>query len=141
MAAPKTRPTDADVGAYLDSVTSVRRREDAKALTAMMREITGEEPRMWGPSMIGFGALPYTNTTGTYDWFVVGLAPRAASLTVYGIWNGNEPDPRLEKLGPHTSSVACVYVKNLAALDQDLLRELIADSWRTEHEKVAARDA
>lgn len=136
-AAPKTRPTDVDVASYLATVTNERRRRDASAVVELMREVTGQEPRMWGPTMIGFGALPYTNTTGTHEWFVVGLAPRAAALTIYGIWNAYDPDPRLDQLGPHTRSTSCVYVKDLAALDTTLLRTLVADSWQREHSRQA----
>lgn len=133
MAAPKTRPTDADVATYLAAVPNERRRRDATAVVELMREVTGQEPRMWGPTMIGFGSVPVTNTSGTNDWFVVGLAPRAAALTIYGIWNAHEPDPRLDSLGPHTRSTACVYVKNLAAIDIALLRTLIEQAWEREH--------
>lgn len=126
----KTHPTDVDVEAFLGTVPQQRRREDARTLVAMMKEITGEEPRMWGPTMIGFGSVPYTNSLGTNNWYVVGLAPRAAALTIYGIWNAYEPDPRLERLGPHTSGKSCVYVKRLEDLDLALLRELISDAWQ-----------
>lgn len=125
----KTHPTDADVDAFLAAVPHARRRADGQSLVTMMREITGVEPRLWGPTMVGFGARPYTNTTGTNDWPVVGFSPRTTSLTIYGIWNAYDPDPRVERLGPHTTAVSCVYVKDLSALDQELLRTLIADAW------------
>ena len=129
MAAIKTKPTDADVDAFIDAVPNERRRSDGRALLALMREITGEEPRMWGPTMVGFGSEPFTNSMGTNHWYVVGFSPRSASLVIYGIWNAWDPDPRLEQLGPHTRGKSCVYVKNLEALDGELLRTLVTDTW------------
>ena len=96
----------------------------------IMERVTGAPAVMWGPSMVGFGSTPYTNTQGTNDMFIVGFSPRAASLTLYGLHNGYaEPDPLLERLGPHTSSVACLYVKRLDALDESVLEQLIANAW------------
>ncbi|HSN43691.1 MAG TPA: DUF1801 domain-containing protein [Propionibacteriaceae bacterium] len=125
----KTHPHDGDVEAFLASVTNEQRRSDAQAVVDLMRDITGVEPRMWGPSMIGFGTQAYTNTTGTNDWFVVGCSPRASALTIYGIWDAYRPDPRLEQLGPHTAGKGCLYVKKLASIDVDLLRTLVAEAW------------
>lgn len=130
MPAPKTGPTDADVAAFLGAVPNPRRRAEGQELLALMAELTGQEPTMWGPSMVGFGVQPYTNTSGTYDWFVLGFSPRAAALTIYGVWDGySEPDQRFERLGPHTTGKGCLYLKRLDAVDLDVLRELIADAW------------
>lgn len=125
----KTRPHDADVDAFLAAVPNERRRNDTRAVVAIMREVTGEEPRMWGPTMIGFGAQPYTNTTGTNDWFVVGCSPRSAALTLYGVWDAYRPDPRVARLGPHTAGKSCLYVKDLAKVDTGLLRTLVEEAW------------
>jgi Domain of unknown function (DU1801) len=134
MVTPKTRPTDADVTAFLDSVPDPRRRAEGHRLRALMEEITGRPAVMWGPSMVGFGSTPYTNTLGTHEWFDVGFSPRKQALTIYGIHNGYEPDdPLLAKLGPHTTGRACVYVKRLDAIDQSVLERLIRQSWTRQH--------
>ncbi|MBI1350276.1 MAG: DUF1801 domain-containing protein [Actinomycetales bacterium] len=134
MAAPKTRPTDADVTAFLDAVESPRRRAEGHALRSLMERVTGQPAVMWGPSMVGFGATPYTNTLGTYEWFDVGFSPRKQALTIYGIHNGYEPDsPLLADLGPHTTGKACVYVKRLDDIDLDVLERLVREAWATVH--------
>jgi hypothetical protein len=126
-----TRATDADVTAFIDAVPDERRRTDARRLRALMEEITGATATMWGPSIIGFGSRPYTNTTGTNDWFVVGFSPRKAATTVYGIHDGYGPvDPLLERLGPHTTGKGCVYLKSLDAVDGDALAALIRQAWQ-----------
>jgi len=130
MATPKTRPTDQDVSAFLDAVPNERRRQDAHELRALFERVTGAPATMWGPSMVGFGSQPYTNTMGTHEWFVVGFSPRRSALTIYGINDGYEPpDPLLEQLGPHTTGKSCVYVRRLADVDEDVLERLIAAAW------------
>jgi len=130
MATIKTRRTGDDVTAFLDSVPAERRRAEGHALRALFESVTGEPAAMWGPTMIGFGAEPYTNTLGTNDWFVVGFSPRKAALTIYGIHNGYEaPDPLLDALGPHTTGKSCVYVKRLDQIDQEVLEQLVRQAW------------
>lgn len=129
-----TRPTDADVEAYLASVTDDRRRADAEEALALMREVTGAEPRMWGTSLIGFGRQPYRTADGKErEWFAVGLAPRKAALTLYGLTYYGSNDDLLARLGPHTTGKGCLYVKRLDAVDRDVLTELVARAWRTNH--------
>lgn len=127
MAAPKTRPTDADVTAFLDAVESPRRRAEGHVLRELMQRVTGQPAVMWGPTMVGFGATSLTNSLGTNDWFDVGFSPRKAALTIYGIQGIN--DPLLADLGPHTESVSCVYVKRLDAVDLDVLERLVREAW------------
>lgn len=129
-----TRPTDADVEAYLASVSDERRRADAAEALALMREVTGAEPRMWGTSLIGFGRQPYRTADGKErEWFAVGLAPRKAALTLYGLTYYGSNDDLLARLGPHTTGKGCLYVKRLDAVDRDVLTELVARTWRTNH--------
>ena len=129
-----TRPTDADVEAYLASVTDERRRADAAEALALMREVTGAEPRMWGTSLIGFGRQPYRTADGKErEWFAVGLAPRKAALTLYGLTYYGSNDDLLARLGPHTTGKGCLYVKRLDAVDRDVLTELVARTWQTNH--------
>jgi hypothetical protein len=124
-----TRPTDADVEAFLDGVENQARRDDAKALTALMRRVTGEEPRMWGTSMVGFGEYHYRYASGREgDWFPVGFSPRKSALTVYLMSGLVGHDELLDRLGPHTQGKGCLYVKKLADVDEDVLTELIQRS-------------
>ncbi len=131
-----TQPTDADVTAFLDGVTDVRRRDDAHAVVALMQEVTGASPRMWGTTTIGFGRQPYRTADGKErEWFAVGLAPRKAALTLYGLtYYGSNPD-LLERLGPHTTGKGCLYVKRLEAVDREVLSELVRRAWETNHEQ------
>lgn len=134
MAAPKTRPTDADVTAFLDAVENPRRRAEGHALRSLMERVTREPAVMWGPSMVGFGATPYTNTLGTYEWFDVGFSPRKQALTIYGIHNAYGPEnPLFADLGPHTTGKGCVYVKRLADIDLDVLERLVREAWAAAH--------
>lgn len=131
MAAPKTRPTDQDVTAFLDAVENPRRRAEGHALRALMERVTGQPAVMWGPTMVGFGSTPYTNTLGTNDWFDVGFSPRKQALTIYGIHNGYGPvNPLLAELGPHTTGKGCVYVKHFDDIDLAVLERLISDAWK-----------
>jgi hypothetical protein len=127
-----TAPTNADARAYLASVTNPRRRRDALALLDLMADVTGEPAVMWGGSMVGFGSYSYRYASGRAgDWFVVGFAPRAAALTVYGIHHddayGVAAD--LARLGPHTTGKGCVYIKDLSLVDQAELTRLVRDAW------------
>ena len=134
MAAPKTRPTDQDVTAFLDAVESPRRRDEAHLLRALMERVTQQPAVIWGPTMVGFGSTPYTNTLGTYEWFDVGFSPRKAAMTIYGVHNAYEPDnPLLAELGPHTTGKACLYVRRLDDIDLIVLERLIDDAWRRLH--------
>lgn len=126
---PATRPTDADVTAFLDAVPDARRREEGHAMRALMERVTGEPAVMWGASMVGFGSRPYTNTSGTYDWFVVGFAPRKGALTLYGVYDDYAPDPLFADLGPHEVGKGCLYLKRLDAVDGDVLERLVRGAW------------
>lgn len=130
MAAPKTKPTDADVTAFLDAVPDARRRAEGHAIRELMERVTGEKPVMWGPTMVGFGSMPYTNTTGTNDWFILGFSPRKAALTIYGVYDDYGPvDPLFDDLGPHTTGKSCLYLKRLDAVDAEVLERLVRQAW------------
>lgn len=100
----------------------------------MMRRLTGAEPRMWGSSIVGFGHQPYTTADGKLrDWFAVGLSPRKAALTLYGLtYHGSHADV-LERLGSHSTGKACLYIRRLDEVDTGVLEELIAHAWQTNH--------
>ena len=125
-----TKPTAGDVEAFLDSVPDERRRSDAQAATELIREATGAEPVMWGTSMVGFGTQHYTTADGKErEWFAVGLAPRKAALTLYGLTYYDSNQDLLERLGPHTTGKGCLYVKRLDDVDRDVLMELVERAW------------
>jgi hypothetical protein len=127
MAELKTKPTDASVDDFLASVEPERRRLEGLRLRDIMRDVTGEEPVMWGPSIVGYGLMHYTYASGRDgDWMKVGFSPRKAALSLYGLKSGPEAEDLLSRLGPHTASVGCVYVKRLDEVDEAVLRTLIA---------------
>src|SRR3954469_14934270 len=84
VATIKTQPTDEDVSTFLDAVPDQRRRAEGHELRSLFERLTGADAVMWGPSIVGFGSRPYTNPSGTNDWFVVGFSPRKQALTIYG---------------------------------------------------------
>jgi hypothetical protein len=131
-----TGPTDADVTAYLEGVADERRRRDAQAAVELFREATGAQPRMWGAGMIGFGRQPYRTADGKErEWFAVGLAPRKAALTLYGLtYDGTNTD-LLEVLGPHRTGKGCLYVKRLDDVDRAVLTDLVRRAWQANNER------
>lgn len=131
MADTTTGPTDEDVDAFLARVPDERRRADARAVVDLMAEVTGERPTMWGPTMVGFGSYHYRYASGREgDYFIVGLSPRTAALTVYLLDGFEGREDLLERLGPHTTGKACLYLKRLDDVDADVLRELVQLSVR-----------
>ena len=127
MSELKTRPTDASVEAFINGVENARRREDARAVCALLGEITGETPVMWGESIIGFGRYTYVNTTKKpADWPIIGLSPRKANLTVYIMPGFNERRELMDRLGKVKTSVSCLYINRLEGVDMGALRELCA---------------
>jgi hypothetical protein len=129
MAEPKTRPTDASVDDFLASATPARRRDDGLRLAEIFREVTGEEPVMWGPSMVGYGSYHYvspSNPRTRGEWLKTGFSPRKASLTLYGLKDRAEGADLLPSLGTYTEGAGCIYVKTLDDVDLDVLRRLIA---------------
>ncbi|MBK9436343.1 MAG: DUF1801 domain-containing protein [Micrococcales bacterium] len=129
MAQPKTRPTDADVAEFLAAVPSARRREDAEHLAAIMTELTGTQPVMWGPSIVGFGQREYTNTTGTQEWFKTGFSRARPAWCSTPWWASTR---RSRNWGPHTTGKGCLHIKDLRAVDEAALREIITASLEEE---------
>lgn len=126
MAQNKTQPTGADVAHHLDQIPDARRQADARVVCDMMAEVTGWQPRMWGPSMIGFGDHHYVYDSGREgDTFVVGLAARKGALTMYLTSLRPLDTEALERLGKHRTGKGCVYIASLADVDLDALREVI----------------
>ncbi|NYF15262.1 hypothetical protein HDC37_000074 [Microbacterium sp. AK009] len=121
------KATGGSVEEYIAAVTPERRRRDAQTLVTMMREISGREPELWG-TIIGFGSCHYRYPTGTEgDMPLLAFAPRKASTTVYVDAVAAHADD-LAQLGPHTSSVSCIYLTDLEKVDLDVLRHILVQS-------------
>ncbi|MDE0803146.1 MAG: DUF1801 domain-containing protein [Acidimicrobiales bacterium] len=130
MGENKTQKTDADVEAFLATVEHDTRRKDARRVCELMREVTGEEPSMWGDAIIGFGDYEYRYASGREgNWFRVGLSPRKQNLTVYFMDGFDRHRDLLADLGPHKTSVSCLYVTRLERIDEAVLVEMIRRSW------------
>ena len=121
----KTLPTGVLVEEFLATLDARRAGEGAE-LVEIYRRATGAEPGMWGPSIVGFGTYA-TPQGGT--WPRTGFSPRTAKLTLYGLTEHPDAPALLERLGPHTASVACVYATRLEQLDPEVLEQLIALGW------------
>lgn len=126
MAEAKTKPTAQSMADFLAGVTDEERRKDCERVAAVMQEVTGEPPVMWG-SIVGFGTYNYKYASGrTGDWPLTAFSPRKKDLTIY-IMPGVEEFPDLgAKLGKYSNGKSCLYVKKLSDVDMDVLRDLIA---------------
>ena len=129
MAAPKTKPTSVSIEDFLNTVDDETRRDDCYTLLKIMKEITGEDAVMWGPSIVGFGNYHYKYPTGTEgDWMLTGFSPRKQALTLYIMAGFTSYDELLSKLGKYKHGKSCLYVKKLEDVDEKILRELITSS-------------
>lgn len=127
--AQKTLPTNVPVDEFLDGLDA-RRAAEGRELVALFRDVTGVEPVMWGPSIIGFGEYTCHYASGHSGvWPRAGFSPRKAELSLYGLQTAPGSDELLDRLGPHRRGVDCVYVRRLEAIDTAVLRELVARSW------------
>jgi len=125
----KTRPTGAGVDTFLDAVENERRREDARTVNAMMERITGWEPRMWGPSIVGFGEYHYRYDSGREgDFLITGFSPRKNALTIYIMPGFARYDALMARLGKFRTGRSCLYINKLDDVDLSVLEELIASS-------------
>jgi hypothetical protein len=132
MAENKTKPTKLSVAAFIDALTDPARRADAKALVKMMQSAADEKPKMWGPSIIGFGNYHYRYESGREgDMPVIAFSPRKAATVLYGMTGFSEAASLLAKLGKHTTGKGCLYIKNLADVDQRVLEALVVKSLAT----------
>ncbi len=130
----KTRPTKADVSAFIDAVENETRRKDAKTLLAMMKKITGEQPKMWGPTIVGFGSYHYKHESGREgDMPIVGFSPRGAASVLYVASGDPGTDGLYRKLGKHSMGKSCLYIKRLDDVDMSVLEQIVSksvDYWR-----------
>ncbi len=140
---PAMSPSGDDVAAFLNSIADDRRREDARALCALMQEVTGEPPAIWGGGIVGFGSYHYRYDSGHEgDSALASFAPRKQATVLYlaGYFEG-EDAALLERLGPVKTGKGCVYVKRLDDVDRDVLRELVERSVRVRRDADRASRA
>ncbi|MFN7133042.1 MAG: DUF1801 domain-containing protein [Myxococcales bacterium] len=140
MYEPKTKPTAVRVSAFLNAVENEQRRKDAKVLLGLMKDLTGEKPRMWGPTMVGFGEYHYVYDSGHEGTcFMTGFSPRKDALTVY--FSAGFADrfrDELERLGKAKASKACLYIKKLDDVDLDVLSAMLEADLK--HARAMARE-
>lgn len=128
----KTKPTSASVEDFLNTVKDEQKRKDSFAILEMMKKATGEDPKMWGSSVIGFGNKRYKSpaTGREVDWLVIGFSPRKANLSLYLSMNIKEHEATLKKLGKHKTGVGCLYINKLEDIDVKVLKEIINASLK-----------
>ncbi len=128
MAELKTKKTKASVTTFLNKITDEQRRKDCETVLKLMKQATGEEPKMWGSSIVGFGTYHYRYATGREgDWPIIGFSPRKTDLTLY-IMPGFEDEPLMAKLGKYKTGKSCLYIKKLDDVEVPVLKKLIAAS-------------
>ncbi len=129
MAELKTKPNEASVESFLSSVENEARRRDAFAALELLKSVTGEEPVMWGGSIVGFGSYHYRYASGREgDWPLAGFSPRKRALTIYIMAGFRGCDELMARLGKHRAGKSCLYVAKLEDIDMAVLRELVERS-------------
>lgn len=130
MAENKTKATTVSVDAFIDAVSHPGRQADARVVLDMMTRVTGEQPRMWGASIIGFGSYHYRYESGHEgDMCRIGFSPRAANIVLYIMPGFAEEGVRLAALGKHKIGKSCLYVNRLADVDLAVLEAMVRDAW------------
>lgn len=128
MAELKTKPTNVDVQEFINSFAdSEQKRKDSFELLKLMQDVTGYEPKMWGPSIIGFGVYHYKSERSAQegDWPFVGFSPRKAAISLYVYTGCAEHEHLSQNLGKFKMGKACIYIKKLSDIDQNALKKLI----------------
>lgn len=130
MAEIKTKQNDASVEGFLNAVKDEQKRKDSYAILDMMKKATGEEPSMWGSSLIGFGnvRIKSPTTSREVDWFRIGFAPRKANFSLYLPGYMQHYTEALKKLGKHKTGMGCLYINKLEDVDVKVLKEIIESS-------------
>jgi uncharacterized protein DUF1801 len=132
MAELKTKPTGASVEKFINQVSDETRREDCFRVAKMMEEITGEKPKMWGPSIVGFGSFHFKYGSGREgDWPIAAFSPRKQNLTIYIMPGLAWYSDLLQQLGKHRSAKSCLYIKRLSDVHVPTLKKLIRASIKT----------
>ena len=126
MAEPKTKPTNQSVKEFLNEIPEPERRADCFEVAKIMEQISGEKPKMWGPSIVGFGSYHYKYASGREgDWPMMGFSPRKKDLTLYIMMGFERHADLMEKLGKHSTGKSCLYIKRLSDVHMPTLKKLI----------------
>lgn len=129
MAENKTKPTEVSVDEYIDALPDEVKRTDSKKIIALMQRLTGEAPKMWGPSIVGFGSFHYKYETGREgDMPITAFSPRKPAIIIYGMNSFPEAADLVGKLGKCKLEGSCLHIKNLADIDTKILKNMIAKS-------------
>lgn len=129
MAQPKTQKNEASVEDFLNGVENDKKREDSFAILELMRDITGEEPAMWGTSIVGFGGYRYRYTSGREgEWPLTGFSPRKQNMALYIMSGFENYDTLLSDLGRYKTGKSCLYINKLEDVDIPTLRRLVEES-------------
>jgi len=140
MAETKTKPTNESVEGFLNKISDEERRADCFQVANIMEEITGEKPKMWGPSIVGFGSYHYKYDSGREgDWLVTGFSPRKKDLTLYIMMGFEKHRELMEKLGKHSAAKSCLYIKRLSDIHVPTLKKLIKASVKDLREYTRSR--
>jgi hypothetical protein len=138
MAENRTQVTDVDPSDFIATVENATRRADAEVMLELMTRVTGLEPKMWGPSIVGFGRYRYRYDSGREGEFMLtGFSPRKANLVIYTMPGYDEMDGQLAELGKHRLGKSCLYINRLADVDLEVLEQIVADgvaTMRAKHE-------
>lgn len=125
----KTKPTENSVAEFLATIPDEPKRADALAVAKLMKLITKKQPKMWGPSIVGYGTYHYKYDSGREgDWFLAGFSPRKQNLTIYIMSGFARREALMKKLGKYKTGKSCLYVNKLADIDLAVLTELISES-------------
>jgi hypothetical protein len=129
MAENKTKATKLSVAAFVGAIADSAKRADARALVNLLQSVSGEKPKMWGPSIIGFGSYHYRYESGREgDMPLIGFSPRKPATVLYNMLGFSDSAALLAKLGKHKTGKGCLYIKNLADVDQKVLQALAVKS-------------
>jgi len=130
LAVIKTKSTVASVEDFINKVTDEQKRKDSFEILEMMKKASGEEPKMWGASLIGFGNKRYKSpaTGREVDWLLIGFSPRKANFSLYLTMDIKQHADALKKLGKHKTGVGCLYINKLGDVDVKVLKSLIDTS-------------
>ena len=125
----KTKMSDASVEDFLNGVADEQQRADSFKVLELMKRVTGEEPKMWGPAIIGFGSRTLKYDSGReLEWMLTGFSPRKGNLTLYIMDGFAKYDELMAKLGKYKTGKSCLYIKRLADVNEKLLKNLVEDS-------------
>ena len=140
MAELKTTLTNESADDFVAAINSDAKREDSQKLLALFRKVTGEEPKMWGTSIIGFGSYHYKSERSSQegDWPLTGFSPRKQNLTIYIMPGFDAYKDLLSKLGKHKTSVSCLYINKLADVDMAVLEKLVGQAYHDMKQQHAA---